>query len=116
MSEMNATPDVAAIRNKLLAKMADRAEDYPLHIELRFPHILARIADLWGTAELDAYLDVLMLPDRQDRQGFPPEVAMDVFHLSTVHGTLGLAPKVTHTGWAGVEDAELEKKSIVKSG
>ena len=105
---------VSAVRAKLLEKMGDSAGDYPLQIELRFPRILAKIAELWGTAALDSYLDVLMLPDREDRQGFPPDVAMEVFRLISVHNALGLTPVKPGLGWAGVDDALLEKKAYVK--
>jgi hypothetical protein len=114
MDEKTEIHDVSVIKARLLAKMGDFAGDFPVQIERRFPRILAKIDELWGTAELDAYLDVLMLSDREDRQGFPPEVAMEVFRLITVHAALGLAPKSTGTGWAGIEEAVLEKKAFVK--
>ena len=114
MDEKSVRYDIPAIKAKLLAKMGEHAGDYPVNIEQRVPHILARIAELWGTAELDSYLDVLMLPDRQDRAGFAPEVAMEIFRLTTVHGALGLAPKTISTGWAGIEEGALDKKTFIK--
>lgn len=54
--------DISAIRAKLRDKMGELAADnFPEAIAQRFPHILARLADLWGSAALDAYLDELML-------------------------------------------------------
>lgn len=54
--------DTSAIRAKLLEKMGELATDnFPEAIAQNFPHILARLADLWGSAALDAYLDELML-------------------------------------------------------
>lgn len=111
--------DVSTLKATLLEKMGrlgHGTHDFPEHIAARFPRILARIADQWGTAALDDYLDSLMLCDRDGRQGFPPEVAMELFHLISVHGALGLTSKANPTGWAGVDDAALEKKAFVKGG
>lgn len=117
MSAMTEVQDVSAIRAKLLGKMGGLAADhYPMLIEQRFPRILGRLADLWGSAALDAYLDSLMLNDRDGRQGFPPDVAMEIFHLISVHGTLGLTPEKNLFGWGAARDPELEKKSLLKGG
>ena len=113
MDEKSEVYDIPAIRAKLLAKMGRHAGNYPTHIEQLFPRILTRIADLWGTAQLDTYLEALMLPDRQDRAGFPPDVAMEVFHLSTVHGALGFVPETTSNGWTGIEESALDKNKLV---
>ncbi len=114
MDEKSEVHDIQAVKAKLLEKMGDRAGDYPVHIEQRFPHILAKITRLWGTAELDSYLESLMLNDRDGRQGFPPEVGMEMFHLSFAHAALGLAPKASGTGWTAIDDNSLEKKAVVK--
>ena len=115
MNEQSADYDVATIRASLLAKMGSRADAYPTHIERLFPRILAEIAAHWGTAKCDSYLASLMLPTRVDRQGFPPEVATELFRLTTAHDALGLAPKTSLFGWASVEDANVEKKGLLKS-
>lgn len=104
--------DVPALRATLQAKMGEHVADYPQHVEQRFPHILAKIAECWGTPKLDAYLDMLLLPDRQERQGFPNEVAMDIFRLSSIHGQLSFDTKATSSGWGAVIDADLEKKGF----
>ena len=53
-----------------------------------------------------------MVSDRPDRQGFTPDVAMEIFRLSMVHGALGLSSKISGTGWAGIDDGELYRKSM----
>ncbi len=53
---MTETYNVADIKARLLAKMGEHARHYPAAIEQFSPRILARIADLWGSAGLDAYL------------------------------------------------------------
>lgn len=103
--------DVAAIKPRLLAKMGRYSDQYPEQIERQFPHILARIADLWGSAELVSYLDQLMFTDREGRQGFPPEVALEMFNVFDVHVRLGFAPRHSGTGWDSVDDLALERKA-----
>ncbi len=101
-----------ALRAKLLEILGENAKVYPELIEQQFPRILGRIVELWGTAELDHYLESLMVSDRPDRQGFHPDVAMEIFRLSMIHGALGLSSKISGTGWAGIDDGELYKKSM----
>ncbi len=105
--------DISAIRAKLRDKMGELAADnFPEAIAQRFPHILARLADLWGSAALDAYLDGLMLDDRGGRQGFPPDVGTEIFRLISLHASLGLTRTRSSLGWSAAEDPELEKKSL----
>ncbi|MBI2308340.1 MAG: hypothetical protein HYU78_13640 [Rhodocyclales bacterium] len=112
MGQSNEDLDIPAIKEKLLAKLGDNAACYPAQIEQRFPHVLARLADLWGTREADRYLDSLMVSDRPNRAGFPPDVAMEVFRLSSAHSAYGFAAKASGTGWAGVDEAALAKKAF----
>jgi len=114
MGERADVYDVQAIRARLLAKMGEHSGHYPLHLEERFPHILERVAELWGTPALDAFLEVLMLPDRLDRQGFPPEVAMEIFSLFSVHGELGLAPLKGQVRWDGIEETARDKTTPLR--
>lgn len=107
--------DIPALRAQLMAYLGEKNADYyPTQIERQFPRILAKIVAYWGKPALDAYLDELMLPERPGRRGFPAEVAMDIFRLSTIHSTLGLTKVQQGTGWAGLEDAELYRKALKK--
>ncbi len=107
--------DVAGLREELLDYLGEHRDAYPKAIEAKFPRILARIVELWGKPDLDAFLGSLMVSDRPGRQGFPPDVAMEVFRLATLYGSLGLAPKQEiGAGWAGIDDAELFKRHITK--
>jgi len=107
--------DIEILRTVMLEHLGEHAASYPKAIEAKFPRILAKIVKLWGKPELDAYLESLMVSDRAGRQGFPPDVAMEVFSLSTLYGSLGLAPKKqVGVGWAGVEDAELYKRHLTR--
>jgi len=40
----------------------------------KFPHILERIELMWGSIELNNYLERTLTTDRSDRQGFPKDV------------------------------------------
>jgi len=108
------TLDVARLAATLRDLLGRDSAFYPAQIELRYPRILARIVSLWGQNALDVYLGELMVPDRHDRQGFAPDVAMEVFHLSTIHGALGLGKESEGTGWAGIQDPDQYRKAISK--
>ncbi len=103
--------DIPALKAKLLESLGPESGIYPVLIEQQFPRILARVAGLWGKAGLDAYLAGLMVTDRPGRQGFPHDVALEIFRLATAHGALGLTPKDSPgTAWDWVDDPELFKR------
>jgi len=108
------TTDVKQVAASLHEMLGKDDALYPRLIESRFPRILEKIASLWGKPELDAYLNELMVSDRHDRQGFPDDVAMEIFHLSTIHAAKGLSVTHVGTGWAGIQDAELYRKALAK--
>lgn len=80
--------DIPVLREKMLAKLGGKADAYPHRIEQRFPRILARLVELWGRPEADAYMNGLLVADRADRQGFPDDVASELFRLSMIHAAL----------------------------
>lgn len=100
------------LRATLLDHLSGDRSLYPARLEQQFPRILDRIVGMWGTSDLDYYLESLMISDRTDRQGFPHDIAMEIFRLSVAHGALGLSSKVSGTGWAGIDDGEFFRKSI----
>ena len=103
--------DIPALKAKLLKSLGPESETYPVLVERQFPHILARVTELWGKAGLDAYLADLMVTNRPGRQGFPHDVALEIFRLATVHSALGLTPKDSPgTAWDWVDDPELFKR------
>jgi hypothetical protein len=104
--------DVTALHEQLLCLLGGDATHYPTKLEERFPRIIAKIVELWGRPELDAYFNGLMVSERHDRQGFPGDVAMEIFQLSNVHAGLHLSDTVSGTGWAGVQDAEMFRKAL----
>jgi hypothetical protein len=54
-------------------------------LEAGFPRIAKTIRELWGKRELDEYLDRLLIDERGDRHGFPPEVVEALLALSHRH-------------------------------
>lgn len=61
-------------------------EFYPVNLEKKFPLLLDKIIQLWGTPEFDSNISKLMLDTRNHmRQGFPPAVASDILRLSLIH-------------------------------
>lgn len=54
-------------------------------IEQQYPRIAAEIRDRWGTEQFDLYLDSLLIDDRGNRSGFPPDVAEALLTLSSEH-------------------------------
>ena len=110
--------DVPALKAKLLELLGpDLAHAYPYALELKFPRILDRIVELWGKPALDEFLEQLMVTNRSGRKGFPYDVAMEIFRLSTTHGALGLSPNDSlGTGWDWIEDPELFKRGDLLKG
>ena len=56
-------------------------------IEESFPHVAKRIRLVTGEPEADAYYKTLMISNRADRSGFPPEVAAAIMKLYTLQAT-----------------------------
>jgi hypothetical protein len=65
----DATPDVGMIMEK-------------------YPRIGNRISMLWGSVELQKYLNDLICDGRADRQGFPPTIAAALMRIHKDHGKL----------------------------
>lgn len=60
-----------------------------------FPRIYQNLVTMWGTGPSEAYLDSLIMDDRGNRQGFPPDVLRALLVLQRVHfQTFGTFKKV----------------------
>lgn len=83
----------------LLARVGGKAERYPHKLEREYPRILEKIIALWDSPELDQYFSELLVDERGDRAGFPPEVAREIMHLNLAHSSQqALAPR-KHDLW-----------------
>ena len=70
--------------NERLLNLLEGNEDiYPHMLEEKFPRVFGKLLELWQTPHIDTYLQDLMVDKRAgDRQGFPPEAAMEIIRLS----------------------------------
>ena len=105
--------DIPALRKRMLIHLGNKAHAYPHRIEQDFPRILAKLADLWGDPLMDVYMRDLLMTNRSDREGFPDDVASELFQLSLIHGAL-LQPEekteVQGGGWSSV-DSEVNSRA-----
>lgn len=70
---------------KLLKILGGDTEQYPHALERNYPRIFATLMLLWDTPEMESYFVKLMVNERTDREGFPPDVASEIVYLSLVH-------------------------------
>ncbi|WP_051279264.1 ankyrin repeat domain-containing protein [Chitinilyticum aquatile] len=68
-----------------ILQLIGNADFHPQELLTRFPRIASQIAQRWGQPDLDAYFDELLIMDKPDRMGFPPEVAAELMKLSLIH-------------------------------
>ena len=74
--------------NERLLKILDgETKFYPAALESTFPRILDKIMLLWGTPAIEIYFTQLMVTDRPNRAGFPPEIAAEIMRLSLIHAS-----------------------------
>ena len=66
---------------------AELSADITLITE-KFARIADKILLMWGSPELQQYLDGLILDDRGGRQGFPPQIAAALVRIHGEHGKL----------------------------
>ncbi len=67
----------------LLNQLNGNEKIYPHSMEASFPRVFNKLVELWQTPYIDAYLQDLMVDKRGgSRAGFPPEVALEIMHLS----------------------------------
>lgn len=103
------------MNEKLLSLLDGYEECYPLNLEVQYPRVMDRITELWNSTEIDAYFTDLMIDNRGGtRQGFPHNVASEIFALSMAHANIRDKKKKIAAGgnpWEGVEGS---KKAAVE--
>jgi hypothetical protein len=77
-------------------------ELYPRKLEQLYPRVMEKIVTLWRTPMMDGFFQDLMVNGRGgDRQGFSPEVALEIYYLSKVFdGTYNLPRTRDDNLWA----------------
>lgn len=87
------------MNENLVRLLEDYTDRYPHALERRFNRILEKVVELWGTPALDAYFDELLVVKRgMVREGFPPEVASDIFSLSLAYAKWHEAKDAARSG------------------
>lgn len=76
------------MNQKMLELLGDYKDKYPTTLERDFPHVFGKLLELWGSDDMHAYLDELMMSKRPGRQGFPDAVAAEVWEVSSVYAKL----------------------------
>ena len=102
------------MHEKLKHLLVGKENKYPRHLEESYPRVFEKIMELWGTPYLEAHLNDLMIADRPDRQGFPPEVMSELLFLSMLHDDM-LARRAAESGdpWSNEETRRgLEEEHI----
>lgn len=103
------------MNESILSMLGGKKEIYPVNLEEKFPRILNRIAELWNSKEIENYFTELMIDNRGgNRQGFPPNIASEIFSLSMAHAKYVEKSRQQTPGstpWDNVEEA---KKSIIE--
>ncbi|WP_373976402.1 ankyrin repeat domain-containing protein [Chitinibacter sp. SCUT-21] len=69
----------------VLDLLGSDADFYPHHLEESYPRILEQIIAVWGTDHFERIISSLAVDERGGRQGFPPDVASEIFSLYRLH-------------------------------
>lgn len=76
-----------------------REDVRPRNLIIQYPRIAIQLAELWKyPVACEKYLNELMLDDRGTRQGFPPEVAVEITALIAYFNANVLSPRFSVWG------------------
>jgi ankyrin repeat protein len=75
------------MNERLLKILGGEMKFYPALLESTYPRIFNKIMLFWDTPDITDYFNQLMVTDREDRAGFPPEIAAEIMRLSLVHAS-----------------------------
>ena len=89
---------------------------YPQKTEEKFPRIVEKIAVLWGTPQLARYFSELLFDDRGGREGFPPDIMIELFRLSNFHETLKPTRTAMDSAWENRDLTRLDRFGGVTKG
>jgi hypothetical protein len=77
------------MNKKLLKLLKGDESKYPKFIEANYPHIIEKLLEYWGTAQMPLYFEELMMSKRGiNRQGFPAEVTAEIWTLNSFYEAL----------------------------
>ena len=83
-------PNDNDLKNTTVSWLARLPKDVrPMVLAGRFPRIANNIADIWRrVARCEEYLDALVVDQRGNRKGFPPDVAQELNNLRGFYAEL----------------------------
>ncbi len=70
---------------KMFEILTANPDKLPTRVRKSYPGILDKISDAWGTDGVDEVFAALLVADRENRQGFPPEVTQEILTLNMLH-------------------------------
>lgn len=83
---LDRTKASAGLTASALALLATLRQPLRLCVLAEYPHVLNRMAELWGDAHvLSRYFDDLLLDTRGGRQGFRPEVIAEIIRVQNYY-------------------------------
>jgi hypothetical protein len=81
------------MNEKLAQYLKGYESKYPHQLEAQFGRIMDRIVELWESPEMEGYFSELMFGGgRNNRRGFPAEVATEIFILSLAYEEIRKRP------------------------
>jgi hypothetical protein len=91
---------MVAMNETLVRYLGESAPKYPHRLAEEYPRVLEQVVALWRSPQrMRDYFSELMLPDRIGRQGFPREVASEIFELSLVFDAITGQPNRAEDVW-----------------
>jgi len=92
------------MNQKLADLLAGRDNLYPRRLEADHPHVVEKIAQLWGGIALEEYFEGLILDERCSRHGFQPVVMGEIFALRNHYLAQRPQPPRTANTWGQLTD------------
>lgn len=71
--------------DRIASDCLTRRMDFPQELAKQYVRILQKLNESWGLPSAMVYLDELIMPNRMDRQGFPPAVVHELISLKQLH-------------------------------
>ena len=94
---------------KLSSLLGEGSKLYPHQTEAKYPRVAERISILWGTVGMARYFNEILFDDRGDREGFPPDVMLELFALSNHHESTKPSRSALESAWNSRELDRLDR-------
>ena len=94
---------------KLANLLGEGSNLYPHKTEAQYPRVAERISILWGTVGMSRYFTEILFDDRGDREGFPPDVMLELFALSNFHESTKPSRSALESAWKDKEMDRLDR-------